>query len=54
MIIVTKVRYWPNGLAPFVRVIEMPTPRWIAYDAKRLGVKVSKEVPITTQQYAYV
>ena len=25
MIIVTKVRYWPNGLAPFVRVIEMPT-----------------------------
>jgi len=25
MIIVTKVRYWLNGLAPFVRVIEMPT-----------------------------
>jgi hypothetical protein len=37
----------------YVRVIEIPTPRWTAYDAKRFGVKVSKEVPMTTTERAY-
>ncbi len=37
----------------YVRVLEIPTPRWIAYDAKRYGVKLPKEAPMTTQQRAY-
>jgi hypothetical protein len=35
------------------RVIEIPTPRWTAYDAKRFGVKMSKDVPMVTQERAY-
>lgn len=35
------------------RVIEIPTPRWTAFDAKRFGVKMPKEVPMTTQERAY-
>jgi hypothetical protein len=37
----------------YTRVIEIPTPRWTAYDAKRYGVKMSDEVPMTTQERAY-
>ena len=37
----------------YVRVIEIPTPRWTAYDAKRFNVTVSKEVVMTTQERAY-
>jgi hypothetical protein len=35
------------------RVIEIPTPRWTAYDAKRFNVKMPKEVPMTTTERAY-
>jgi hypothetical protein len=35
------------------RVIEIPTPRWTAYDAKHFGVQMSKEVPMTTTERAY-
>jgi len=37
----------------YVRVIEIPTPRWTAYDAKYFGVKMPKEVPMTTTERAY-
>jgi hypothetical protein len=37
----------------YVRVIEIPTPRWTAYDAKYFGVSMPKEVPMTTTERAY-
>lgn len=37
----------------YLRVIEIPTPRWTAYEAKRFNVKMSKEVPMSTQERAY-
>ncbi len=35
------------------RVIEIPTPRWTAYDAKYFAVKMPKEAPMTTTERAY-
>ena len=37
----------------YLRVLEIPTPRWTAYDAKRFGDKMPSEVPMTTQERAY-
>lgn len=37
----------------YARVIEIPTPRWTAYDALRYGAKMSDEVPMKTQERAY-
>ncbi|MEJ2161603.1 MAG: DUF3604 domain-containing protein, partial [Chromatiales bacterium] len=37
----------------YARVIEIPTPRWTAYEALRFGVEMPAEAQMTTQERAY-
>ena len=37
----------------YVRALEIPTPRWTAYDAAFFKTQLPPEVPLTTQERAY-
>jgi hypothetical protein len=37
----------------YVRVLEIPTPRWSTYDAAKLGTDVPGGLPVSIQERAY-
>ena len=37
----------------YVRALEIPTPRWTAYNAKRFNIKMGPEVLMITQERVY-
>ena len=37
----------------YVRVLEIPTPRWVLYDRVRLGAEIPAEAGLTGQERAY-
>ncbi|GAF87195.1 unnamed protein product, partial [marine sediment metagenome] len=39
--------------AYYARVLEIPTPRWTAYEAKRFGITMKDEIPMVTYERAY-
>ena len=49
-----RPRLRSGGLGRLLRrVLEIPTPRWTAYEAQRFGVTMLPEVPMTTRERAY-
>ncbi len=39
--------------AYYARVLEIPTPRWTAYEAKRFGITMDPKIPMVTVERAY-
>ena len=37
----------------YARVIEIPTPRWTAYDRVKFNLDLPSEIPLKTQERAY-
>jgi len=37
----------------YARVLEIPTPRWTAYEQVRFDITMPDEVPMITQERAY-
>jgi hypothetical protein len=37
----------------YVRVLEIPTPRWTAYDRKKFNLKLDPNVPVVQQSRCY-
>ena len=51
-----SVTWQPDGLASgvyYARVLEIPTPRWTAYEQVRFGIQMGDQVPMITQERAY-
>lgn len=51
----TRAALFDAGLRAFyyVRVIEIPTPRWTAYDQVKFKLHLPVDIPLKTQERAY-